>query len=90
MKIYKVFLVCVLTTGLCVAGSAQAFCFLKGKNSARGMNHYLYQLPPIDYVPIRYSTHPYSALPVNAGQVQPNYIAVPLKDSLLIRGQGIR
>ena len=67
----KSFLVCALAAGLCVAGSAQAFCFLKGKNSARGMDHYMYQLPPIAFAPSRYYAHPYSRLPAGTQPVQP-------------------
>ena len=90
MKIPNPLLVCVLVIGLCAAGSAQAFCFLKGKNSARGMSHYTYPLPPVAFAPTRYYAYPYSVPPFDAGQVQPDYIPVQQEDSLLIRDRGTR
>ena len=78
----KSFLLCALAAGLCVAGSAQAFCFLKGKNSARGMNHYMYQLPPIAFAPSRYHAYPYSMLPASTQPVQPDYLYMQQESNL--------
>lgn len=58
----KSFLICALAAGLCVAGSAQAFCFMKGNNNARGLNHYNYPLPPIAFTQSQYYGYPYSSM----------------------------
>ena len=79
----KSFLVCALAAGLCVAGSAQAFCFMKGNNNARGQNHYNYPLPPIAFAPSRYYAYPYSTLPAGTQPVQPTYLYMQQESNLL-------
>ncbi len=86
MTIHKLLTVCLLAAGLCLAGSAQAFCFMKGKQSARGMDHYSYPLPPIALAPSRFHAYPYGVLPTKVRQVHSGYLPAQ-QDSLLIRLQ---
>ena len=84
MTIGKSFLVCALAAGLCVAGSAQAFCFLKGNNNnARGLNYYNQPLPPLAFAPSRYYAYPHSMLPAGTQPVQPTYPYMQQESNLL-------
>lgn len=76
-------LVCALAAGLCVAGSAQAFCFMKGNNNARGLNYYHHPLPPIAFAPFRYYAHPYSMLPAGTQPVRPTNLHMQQESNLL-------
>ena len=80
----KSFLVFTLAAGLCVAGSAQAFCFMKGNNNnTRGLNYYNHPLPPIAFTPSRYYAHPYSMLPAGMQSIQPTNLYIQQESNQL-------
>ncbi|MGB5260850.1 MAG: hypothetical protein WBO34_10050 [Gammaproteobacteria bacterium] len=79
MKSGRTILVLSLTAGLCVSGSVQAFCFLKGKDSGRSHNYYSYPMQASGFALAQYYSYPYSVPPfgMRYDQVEPRYMPAP-------------
>ena len=73
MKTARTILVLSLATGLCASAAVQAFCFNKGKHTARAHHFYNYPMPAIGFTPSQAYAYPYGSVTAgdHYGRIRP-------------------